>query len=348
MSKFKAIWLPIILIFILWAACAHAPEKREKVYWGRQAFLNLEREIERAARLAGGVVGVSALHLETGREIGFNAQERFPMASVYKIPIAVQLLYLIDKGKISLDMMVDLKPGDLRLGSGIIAPYLNNPGLILSVRNLLELMLVVSDNTATDILLRLAGGPEAVTGRMRALGIIDMDINRPTINLIAEASGFTLPPEKEWNLELLKKLSEEVTPETRQEALEKFVKDWRDTSTPEAMVKLLQKISRGNFLKEESKNLLLNIMERCVTGRSRIKGILLPGISVAHKTGTIAGVTNDAGIITLPDEAGQVAMAIFIKSSEKDLATRELAIAQISRAIYDFFLFNPSPPLPKN
>ncbi|MGQ9693454.1 MAG: class A beta-lactamase [Thermodesulfobacteriota bacterium] len=341
--KFRIFLIITSLALFCFAACVHYPEKIKAPDIERPAFKNLVLEIQGAAKLAGGVVGVSALHLETGRRIGFNAQECFPMASVYKIPIAVQLLHLVDRGQISLEKMVTLQPQDLRPGSGIIATYLNKPGVVLSVQNLLELMLVISDNTATDILLRLAGGPQAVTERLRAMGVSDMDVSRPTINLIADSTGFLLPPEKEWNLELLKKLHAEVPPETKKAAAQNFLKDSRDTSTPEAMISLLKLIYRGNVLKKDTRDILLDIMSRCQTGQQRLKGMLLSEIYVAHKTGTIAGMVNDVGVITLPYNAGRIVIAIFMKPSEKDMPTRERAMAHISRAIYDFFLFNTGP-----
>jgi len=300
----------------------------------------LQNEIERAAKSGGGIVGVCALHLESGRKIDFNARERFPMASVYKIPIAVQLLSRVDRGEIKIDQMIELEPSDLHPGSGMLTPFLHKPGVILSVRNLLELMLVISDNSATDVLLRLAGGPEAVTKRMRAIGIEDMDINRPTINLLADAAGYALPPEKERTPELLKKIAEATTAETRKAAAARFEADPRDTSSPEAMVRLLERIYRGDILKPESRALLLETMERCQTGKARLKGFLPPETVIANKTGTMDRITNDAGIITLPYNAGHVVMAVFVKSSEKEMAERERAMAQITRSVYDFFLFH--------
>ena len=71
------------------------------------------------------------------------------------------------------------------------------------------------------------------------------------------------------------------------------------------------------------------------------QGLLPPGTDVAHKTGSIGGTTNDVGIIYLPDRAGHVVTVVFVKESERPTATRESAIAQISRAVYDFFLFDP-------
>lgn len=164
------------------------------------ALQRLEREIARLSAVSGGVVGVTAIHLETGRRVSMNSAERFPMASTFKVPIAVQLLTRIDKGEVKLDQMIDIKQSDLHPGSGTLADLFNKGGLALSVRNLMELMLLISDNNATDVMLRTAGGAEAVTARMRALGIEGVNVNRSTAQLIADWIGATdLPPEDRWN-----------------------------------------------------------------------------------------------------------------------------------------------------
>ena len=306
------------------------------------ALPRLEREVARLAKGAGGVVGVSAIHLETNRRLSLNGNERFPMASTYKVPIAIQLLTRVDKGEIKLDQIIQLEPSDLHPGSGTITDLFNQPGLALSVRNLLELMMLISDNSATDVCLRLAGGPEAVTARMRAAGINGIDVNRSTARLIADWIGVTqLPPESEWSPTLFRTLSSAVKPEERKAAAAKFEADPRDTSTPEAMVTLLERIYRKDLLKPESAELLLDIMRRCRTGEARLKGMLPLGTEVAHKTGTIGGTTNDVGIVTLPEDAGHVAITVFVKSSEKELSARERTIADVTRAVYDFFLFQP-------
>jgi len=160
----------------------------------------LEREIARLAAVSGGVVGVTAIHLESGRRVSMNGTDRFPMASTFKVPIAVQLLTRIDKGEVKLDQMIEIKQSDLHPGSGTLMDLFNKGGLALSVRNLMELMLLISDNSATDVMLRTAGGPQAVTARMRALGIEGISVNRSTAQLIADWVGVTnLPPEDRWD-----------------------------------------------------------------------------------------------------------------------------------------------------
>jgi beta-lactamase class A len=302
----------------------------------------LERELARLATSAGGTVGVSVRHLQTGREGHLNRSSPFPMASTFKLPVAVQLLTRVDRREIRLDSMITIQPGDLHPGSGTLSELFDDPGVVLSLRNLLELMLLISDNSATDVVLRVAGGPARVTERMRALGVEGVRVDRPTVRLIADWVGVRLASDDvtpaQW-----RELARAISDSSQRIAAQAFDIDPRDTSTPEGMVNLLTKIWRGDALSRESTTLLLDILARVSTGADRLKGLLPPGTVVRHKTGTVGGTTNDVGIIELPDGAGNVAIAVYVKGSTKDVPVRERAIAQIARAVYDYFLFNPGP-----
>lgn len=297
-----------------------------------------EAEIGRLARMAGGEAGVSAIHIETGRMLSVNGNKRFPMASTYKIPIAVQLLTLVDQGAIKLESMVDIAPTDLHPGSGILSKLMNKPGLAVSVGNLFNLMMIVSDNTATDILLALVEGPEAVNNRMKSIGIGEISINRTTLEMIADASGIRKRPSG-MTAAQYEKMVAGVDPATRKRMRAKFNADPQDTATPEAMATLLQGIYRKAYLKADSADLLLETMQRSQTGEMRLKGMLPPGTPVAHKSGTLKETTNDVGVITLPNGAGHIVIAVFVKSSQKEAVDRERAIADIARAVYDYYLF---------
>jgi beta-lactamase class A len=301
----------------------------------------LQKEIERLASLAGGVMGVAAVHLESGRSTSLNRGVRFPMASSYKVPIAVEMLTRVDQGGRRLDEMIDLTPGDIHPGSGTLSQLFQVPGVTLSLRNLMELMLLISDNSATDVVLREAGGGRAVTARMEALGLWGIRVDRPTSLLIGDFSGVKdLPEDGNVSLEEFRRLSRAVSEVERQEASQAFDTDPRDTSTPEDMARLLEMIWRGAALSRENSDLLLDIMLRSTTGPERIKGILPPGTEVFHKTGTIGGTTNDVGIVRLPDGAGHVVVVVFVKESTRPVPDRERAIAQVSRAVHDYFLFS--------
>ena len=299
---------------------------------------HLRSEVGRLAKISDGIVGLSAIHIESQRHFSFHGDDRFPMASSFKIPIAVQLLARVDRGEIRLDQLVNIEPHDLHPGSGTLTSLFNQPGVALSVRNLLELMLLISDNSATDILLRLAGGPGAVTGKMRELGLKGIDVSRPTVNLISDWMGAQIPPESAWTPDLWGKLYRSLTPEQQNAAHDRFNHDPRDTAQPDDMANLLERIYRKNLLEPETANLLLDIMYRCRTGDARIKGMLPPDIMVAHKTGSIGGTINDVGIVTLPEDSGHVVLALFVKQASKPEGS-ERTIAQISRAVYDYFLF---------
>ena len=110
----------------------------------------LAQEIARLEKNSGGTIGVGSMHIESGQSFFYNRDVRFPMASAYKVPIAVQLLARAEKGEISLSDMINVEKSDLHPGSGTISKMLNQPGVVLSLRNLLELMLVASDNSATE------------------------------------------------------------------------------------------------------------------------------------------------------------------------------------------------------
>nr|BCX01065.1 MAG: beta-lactamase [Bacteroidota bacterium] len=308
---------------------------------GERSLAYLEREIARLASLAGGRVGVGVVHIETGRRLALNGQERFPMASTYKVPIAIALLERVDRGELRLEDMVPVDTVDVSPGSGTLADLFQHPGVALSVRNLLELMMLISDNTATDICLRLVGGPEALRERLRQWGVAEgIRVDRPTKQLIADWLGLgDRIRARDWSLTYFRTLQERLDPEERRLAAARFDADERDTATPMAMAELLGRLFRGELLSPRSTALLLDILHRCRTGENRLKGLLPAGTPVAHKTGTIGGTLNDVGILTLPDGAGHVAIAVFIKSSDRDTASRERAIAEIARAVYDYFLF---------
>ena len=148
---------------------------------------------------------------------------------------------------------------------------------------------------------------------MRALGVKACDRSadaRPDRGL-----GGVLRRPTDLSIEQYRELARSSRRERRVSAAAAFDIDPRDTSTPAGMVALLARIADGTALRPESSELLLDIMTRSTTGGARIKGHLPGHVSVAHKTGTIGGTTNDVGIITLPGDAGRIAIAMFVRSS---------------------------------
>ena len=169
----------------------------------------------------------------------------------------------------------------------------------VSARTLMKRMLIHSDNHATDILLKDLGGPNAVHDWLQDNGVTGLRVDRTIAQLLKSKRDL-------W--------------------------DSRDSSTPMAMVDLLKRIYSAELIKPESRNYLLDLMAQCQTGRNRMKALLPSGTPVEHKTGTLDGLSDDVGFITLPD-GRRVAVAIFTRGG----ANRPRTIAETARAIYDGF-----------
>ena len=295
-------------------------------------------EIQRIASAAAGEVGVAAWRLDGhGARVLLNADEAFPMASTFKIAVAGAVLAKIDAGTISLETLLPVDPARY-VESDVIANALIHPGVSLSVHNLLELMLTHSDNTATDVLTATAGGPAAVTAWVRGQGVTGLRVDRDTAGIVRDFFG--LPGGKFSEALAIARKADSKLDERSNHPNDAFDNDLRDTSTPNSMAELISKIFTGHALSPMSTKVLVETMERCHTGDDRIRARLPAATTVADKTGTLGGSVNDAGVITLPNGKGQIVCCVFIKKSELPFAAREKVIADIARAIYDYFLFS--------
>ncbi len=314
---------------------AAAPAAARRIPAARAA---VEAEIARMARTSGGEVGVAARHLESGLTLSLNDGESFPMASTFKIAVAGAVLAQVDTGRLSLQQMISVDPA-LVLSSEGIAETFPFPGLSASVRNLIETMLTHSDNTATNVLTQLAGGPGSVTAWVRSVGVQDMRIDGDTNEIVGRF--YELPAGGESVEVQLNRLiaADPSLEDLINQPNAKFDGDPRDTATPNAMLLLLTQIADAHILSASSTDVLLGAMERCTTGLKRLRGMLPPGTGVKDKTGTIGGTVNDVGIISLPDGLGRIAIAVYIKKSGKPTGERERVIAQIARSVYDYMLF---------
>jgi beta-lactamase class A len=283
----------------------------------------LKAQIERVVRNKDGTVGVAVRHIESGRGLAVNGDVLFPMASAFKVPILVELLAQSLEGKYGLDDEISVQKSDQHLGSGMISALIA-PGIKLSILNMAHFMMMISDNSATDILLAKVG-PAGINARMRSFGIEGMTVGRSCQAMIQD----------------YRRLAAGVSGrEERKRATVKFGEDPDDEATPLAMNALLEKLVRREILDPEKCDLALAIMRKCETGEKRIKGQLPPGTPVAHKTGTIAGTVNDCGLITLPDGQGRVVLTVFCKDFVEPTEDVEELIARIARLVYDFFYFS--------
>ena len=286
----------------------------------------------RMAQAAGGEVGVLARHLESGLTLSMNDNEAFPMASTFKVAVAGTVLAQVDQGQLALDQLIAVDPRHVLSSEGIaeIFPF---PGVSASLHNLIESMLTRSDNTATNVLTELAGGPAAVTSWVKLLGVEGMRIDGDTNGIVGRFYGLSAA-----NGSVQAQLTQMLAANSPLESNAAFDDDARDTATPRSMVLLLSKIAAGHALSPGSADVLLGSMERCITGLKRLRGQLPPGTPVKDKTGTIGGTANDVGLITLPNNRGHVVIAVYIKKSTKPLEEREHVIAEIARSVYDYML----------
>ena len=297
-------------------------------------FQNVSQKLEKVSQGLAGRIGVAAQEIGSGERITVNGDETFVMASTYKVAIAVTLLDRVDKGQIKLSDLIDISPAMMVAGDNAIALNFVHPGIKLSIANLIEPMITESDNTATDACLKLAGGPEAVTKMLRSIGITEQRVDRSTAEILRDFYGLQ---DKAYVSVAAAAYAKDPTLAARQSDRNlDFEKDPRDHSTPKAMLELLLAIDSGKVLSEKSREFLLATMSRTRTGSGRLKGLLPKGTPVAHKTGTVGGVANDVGFVTLPD-GRRFAIAVFTKSSTTSEEDRSRAIAEVTRTLYDFY-----------
>ena len=279
------------------------------LFFAAAAAADLSGRLAELAVPAGGHIGAAVYLVETGAHASFRGRERFPMQSVYKFPIAMAVLHDVDTGSLSLDRSVRITERDL------VPPSLHSPirdrypeGASLPLREVLRYAVSESDGTASDVLLRLAGGPSRVTAYVEGLGVTGVRI---------------------------------VTSEMEMSRSDRV--QYRNWAQPDEMIALLRAFHEGRGLSGASRELLREWMTNTLTGLKRIRGLLPEDGLVAHKTGTsntihgLTAATNDVGIVTLPD-GRHLAIAVFVSDSRAGVEAREGLIAQISRAAWDWAL----------
>lgn len=278
----------------------------------------IEERIDRITSEIDSTVGVAAVHVESGDRVGVRDNERFPMGSVNKVPIAIAFMRQVDSGRYSLADEVTIDASDFAPHHSPIRDAAKGRAVRLTVQRLVEAMLGESDNTAADVLLKLAGGAPAVARVMRDLGASDIDVSRNK-----------------------RQLAEDLK---QADGAAAYATDLRDTATPAAMLGLLERFyARQAGLSSKSHDFLMKIMVSSPTGERRIRAGAPANAIVAHKTGTMPGTVNDVGIITSPDGKHHVLIVVFTKGGRTStMNQRERAVASITRTVYrDFVGWSP-------
>lgn len=269
----------------------------------------LRAQIEEIAKPVKGIVGVSILGIENRDTLSLNGNARLVMHSVFKFPIALTVLHLVDTGKLKLDQPIHIKKRDMpkNLYSPLREKYPDG-NVDLPISELLSYMVSQTDNSACEILLKLIGGPPRVQAYMLQLGIRGIAVRASETDMASL-----------WELQYV---------------------NW---CKPKEMTVLLDQFYAGKILTKSNTDFLYKIMTETSTGPKRLRGLLPADAVVAHKTGTsptnaegLSPATNDVGIITLPN-GKHLAISVFVCNSTNDEATREGTIAKIARAAWDYY-----------
>lgn len=308
---------------------------------GTETHAGLERArktVEAIVKASEGTIGVAVKHLESGEGFSVNGGDSFPLASVVKLPILTEVMGQIKDGRFALSDEWALRPSDQFFEGGLLSD-LKAPGIRMSVENLINMMMWLSDNTATDLLLTKVG-IEAVNARVRSFGIEGILVGRTIRELlldyfVGDSPKYSSLPKEEFARTYARLAVED--PGALAKARDGFGRNPADHATPQAVNTLLEKIFRKEILDASSCDHVFSVMAGCQTGKKRIRGLLPPDTVVAHKTGTIGGTINDCGIIELPCGAGHVALSVLSKDTDPEHA--EDIIALIAKTVYDYFLF---------
>ena len=301
----------------------------------------LEEEWRRIASATDGTVGAAALHLSSGRILRLHGEERFPLQSVCKLPIAMHILGLVDEGKLALDQEIEVLPRDVVSGVSDIAPRWPAQRRF-RLGEMVELMVAKSDNTAVETLFRTGGGAPAMRARFREWKVEGVRVDRGERQCGLDRNGITgYPPPDQWTDALIQELYRKTPVEVRYRSTLRSLSDPRDTGTPDGTVQLLARLFRGEALSKASTSRLIETLKATTTFPGRLKGLLPAGTVVAHKTGSsgviqgLAAATNDSGVIFLPD-GGQLAVSVYVKASTRSDDERDGVIARIARTAFDY------------
>ena len=297
----------------------------------------LKAQIESTIPRARGEVGVAIKHLESGTEVLVNADKTYPMASTFKLPLLVELYYEKSAGKLSLEDRIEVMPGDLHIGSGVMIAQFDPPGVQLNIRNLINLMMRISDNSAADILLNRAGTAN-VTARMKTLGLNSIRVDRTAQELILNQSGLDYTKYGALPVRQVRQLLDAVDTGTAARANDQFNRTEKDVAKPSDMNHILEKLYFGEIVDRAASDEIIDILKECQTGTARIPGLLPADTVVAHKSGSIGGSVNDTGIVFLPYNAGHLAVTVLMKDAKAPTADRERVIADITRYAFDYFV----------
>ena len=271
----------------------------------------LQASIERTTKSINATWGIYVKSLETSEEIALDADRQMETMSTIKIPLMAEAFEQMKAGKFRLTDKYTFAQADSQPGTGIIQRL--DPGAALTVKDLITLMVIVSDNTATEVLYRMVGGIDAVNRRMDAMGL-------------KGTRAMSLPTT--WFAALRRAPSSE---QLYREGKHPF-----GLSTPREMGRLLEMMERGTLVDKASSDLMLQIM-RGQLYRTRIPRYVT-GYRVPHKTGDfLPFVGDDVGM--LEADGRTIVVSIFTGNHFGSGETLENAIGLVAKEVADYYAY---------
>lgn len=259
----------------------------------RQSIATLEEK-------NGGRLGVSALNIANGERLAYRADERFAMASTFKLLLVASVLHRVDVGAETLDRSVTYSAADIESYAPITSQHLKDGHM--SVSELCAAALQYSDNTAANLLLKTMGGPEGLTRYIRTLGDkkTRLDRNEPSLN--TNTAG-----------------------------------DLRDTTTPAAMLNTMRTVLVGNVLSINLRKQLTEWLIGNTTGNAKLRAGFNPTWKVGDKTGSGAnGASNDVAIVW-PDNQQPFLITVYYTGSTISPEQQSKVIADVGRIVGQAF-----------
>lgn len=270
-----------------WRAQASEPDTAARTV--RQRLAGIERA-------SGGRLGVALLDTGTGAAFAYRGQEAFPLCSTFKFLAAALVLARCDRGQEDLARTIAVLPSDLVPYAPVTEPRVG--GEPMTVAELCEAAVTLSDNVAGNLLLRSFGGPEGLTAFARGLGDTATRLDRIEPHLNEAASG-----------------------------------DPRDTTTPQAMLALLQKIVLGDALSATGREQIAAWLVANKTGGKKLRAGVPAGWRVGDKTGAGGfGTNNDIAVLWPPGQA-PLLVTCYLTGTTADQASRDRTIAEVGQLV---------------
>jgi beta-lactamase class A len=268
---------------------------------------SLEERLAPLAKAHHGKVAIAVKHLRTGETYFLNADEPMPTASLIKLAVMIEVYQQAAEGKVKLTDRVTLRQEDMVPGSGVLTNHFS-PGLTFPLHDAVSLMIGVSDNTATNLVLDKIG-IASTAHRMEAWGFPNTKINAKSF----KGSTTSVFPDRTKRFGL-------------------------GSTTARDMIGLLEKLHEGTAVSPEASKELLKLLLKC-DDNLKFPRFLPESVKIAHKTGSVSDARTDAGILTWP--AGPVALCV-LTDKNADQSWRvdnegNLFCARMAKEVYDYF-----------